>query len=545
MMTRRFRLAILLVLLIPALAAAQQFTEFNVTAGSSPWNVAYGPDGNIWWTEYQAGAIGTLAPSSGTVTEYALPSTSSQPVAIASGPDGNVWFTEEAGNAIGRITPAGVLTEFALPHSGSYPIGIVTGPDGNLWFTEFLGPRIGRITTSGAITEFALPTTSAGLEYLTVGPDGNLWFTEQNANKIGVMSTSGSLIAEYPVPTGASAPTGIAAGPDGNLWFTEYNAGKVGQISTAGAIAEFPLPGSSALPVQIAGGADGNVWFADNAGVIGSVTPAGTVTEYAIPTTGGEPNGIAADATGNLWITELAGAKIARFTIPPPCAAPAAPILTVNGVASATITAGDTYTLAWTDTLAAAGEAGQYVVKISADGGTTYSAVATVTAPTDQHPTIASDGGRTFLFTVTAEPACGASPYAVTSAPVSLTVNPPSSGCTPGDTTLCLVGGRFQVQVSWTDFQGNTGSGHVVPGASSDNSGILWYFSPANWELLVKVLDGCGINGHYWVFGAAATNVNYVITVTDTQSGLMRQYTNPLGTQAPAITDTSAFLACP
>ncbi len=117
--------------------------------------------------------------------------------------------------------------------------------------------------------------------------------------------------------------------------------------------------------------------------------------------------------------------------------------------------------------------------------------------------------------------------------------------CNSDPDTLCLAGGRFQVQAQWTDFNGNSGLGTVVPGAVSNNSGVLWFFSPDNWELLIKVLDGCGMNGHYWVFGGAATNVAYTIQVTDTQAGEVKTYTNPLGTTSPAITDTSAFGSCP
>ncbi len=119
------------------------------------------------------------------------------------------------------------------------------------------------------------------------------------------------------------------------------------------------------------------------------------------------------------------------------------------------------------------------------------------------------------------------------------------TGCTPDAITLCLNNGRFMVQVSWTDFQGNTGVGNVVPGVTSTDSGLMWFFSADNWELLLKVLNGCGVNSNYWVFGAAATNVGYTIQVTDTQTGAIRTYTNPLGTTSPAITDTAAFPSCP
>ena len=63
--------------------------------------------------------------------------------------------------------------------------------------------------------------------------------------------------------------------------------------------------------------------------------------------------------------------------------------------------------------------------------------------------------------------------------------------------------------------------------------------------MLIKVLDGCEINNHFWVFFAAATNVEYTVTVTDTESGDVQTYFNPLGNVAEAVTDTVAFATCP
>ncbi|MCP4660408.1 MAG: NAD(P)-binding protein [bacterium] len=119
-----------------------------------------------------------------------------------------------------------------------------------------------------------------------------------------------------------------------------------------------------------------------------------------------------------------------------------------------------------------------------------------------------------------------------------------ATACVPGDTTLCLSGGRFRVRVSWRDFAGTTGQARRVA-FGSDDSGLLWFFDPDNWELLVKVLDGCAVNQKYWVFAAATTNVEYTLEVTDSQSGQMKTYHNPLGTSAAAVTDTFAFATCP
>jgi len=64
--------------------------------------------------------------------------------------------------------------------------------------------------------------------------------------------------------------------------------------------------------------------------------------------------------------------------------------------------------------------------------------------------------------------------------------------------------------------------------------------------MLVKVLDACATAfNSYWVFAAATTNVEFTLTVTDTQAGKVKTYFNPLGTPAPPIQDTAAFATCP
>ncbi len=85
-----------------------------------------------------------------------------------------------------------------------------------------------------------------------------------------------------------------------------------------------------------------------------------------------------------------------------------------------------------------------------------------------------------------------------------------------------------------------TGSGHLVRAPSAD-SALFYFFSPDNWELMVKVLDGCAINGHYWVFGAASTDVGFRVDVRRRNSAQAYHFENPLGTAAKAITNIEAF----
>ena len=121
---------------------------------------------------------------------------------------------------------------------------------------------------------------------------------------------------------------------------------------------------------------------------------------------------------------------------------------------------------------------------------------------------------------------------------------PVAETCTPDSVGLCLAQERYRVDVIWRSFDGTFGSSRVVPRVSSVDSGLLWFFEADNWEMLIKVLDGCAINDHFWVFAAATTNVEYTMTVTDTATGRVRRYFNPLGRTSPAITDTTAFDTC-
>jgi hypothetical protein len=114
--------------------------------------------------------------------------------------------------------------------------------------------------------------------------------------------------------------------------------------------------------------------------------------------------------------------------------------------------------------------------------------------------------------------------------------------CVQSDTVMCLNNGRFKVTATWRDFSGNQGAGHAI--RYTADSGLFWFFQNTNMEMLVKVLNGCAANNRYWVLGAATTNVEYSLTVTDSTTGASKTYSNALGVLSPAIGDTSAF-GCP
>ena len=112
--------------------------------------------------------------------------------------------------------------------------------------------------------------------------------------------------------------------------------------------------------------------------------------------------------------------------------------------------------------------------------------------------------------------------------------------CLTSATALCLGGSRFKAEVTWLTSAGQSGAGQAV--AITSDTGYFWFFSSANVEMVLKVVDGRGFNSRFWVFAAGLTNVNVVITVTDTLTGAVKIYTNPLNTAFVPIQDTSAFL---
>lgn len=63
--------------------------------------------------------------------------------------------------------------------------------------------------------------------------------------------------------------------------------------------------------------------------------------------------------------------------------------------------------------------------------------------------------------------------------------------------------------------------------ALSEESGYFTFFTPSNVELTIKILDGRGINGHYWVFIASMTDQPFVITVLQNRDDCLLLPTDP------------------
>lgn len=123
-----------------------------------------------------------------------------------------------------------------------------------------------------------------------------------------------------------------------------------------------------------------------------------------------------------------------------------------------------------------------------------------------------------------------------------------AASCVPSSTDLCLLDGRFTARLSWNDGSGEKHAFVAAPrtdGADSA-SGLFFYYAEdaSNWEILVKMIDGCRTNDHFWVLVAGSTGFGWTLEVTDEATGVVRSFTHPLDGQASGLEDFEAFATC-
>ena len=130
---------------IARVTPAGVMTEFATPSPSGmPLAIVAGPDGRIWFGEdgglgHRVGRID----SNGAIIVF--PVSNGLIGGMASGPGGQIWLTETAG-VLGSIVPStGAVTEIALP-PGSDPWSIVAGPGNTLWMAEENANKIVRFS---------------------------------------------------------------------------------------------------------------------------------------------------------------------------------------------------------------------------------------------------------------------------------------------------------------------------------------------------------------------------------------------------------------
>lgn len=243
------------------------------------------------------------------------------PFGVVRGPDGAVWFCEYNGQRIRRIAPDGTLSTIAGTGAKGYsgdggpafeatfnlPHELRFDADGNLFITDMANHAIRRIDAkTHVITTFAGnhkrgysgdggPATEASLNSphsLQFGPDGFLYICDIGNNvirrvelKTGLISTFAGTGKPGPTPDGSpivgtplTAPRSLDFDREGNLWLATREGNQV-----------FKFDLKAGVIHHIAG--TGEAGFTGNGGPAKLAKMSG-------------PKGIALDREGNVWLSD-------------------------------------------------------------------------------------------------------------------------------------------------------------------------------------------------------------------------------------------------
>lgn len=299
-------------------------------------------NGNVWFPELNAPGIGVINPVTGKEREFLLPLASRQaglgPTFIEIDSLGNIWFNEvdfsdATGGKLGRLNPSsGVITEWAVPTVGAELEEIALDHEGNLWFDEqgniSLNPspnKVGKLDPHHqTITEYTSPTPNSRPAGILVASDDTIWFSEHATDKIAHLFPDravGVTTSVTPVQTSTSPSSTFqssAPGAPTNPTTTSVTTTTTkSSLTTSVGIVEYNLPhtGSLSNTEDMRFDRQRNLFFENDATrQIGELVlndsnnkgGAVTLRTWGIPQSVGFFN-IEFDSQGNLWISDTAG----------------------------------------------------------------------------------------------------------------------------------------------------------------------------------------------------------------------------------------------
>lgn len=287
--------------------------EYPVPAGLHPHDVAPAPDGTVWYTAQNGGALGRLDPATGD-THQILLGAGSAPHGVIVGPDGAAWVTDGGLNAIVRVDPdTEAVTVFPLPAGSNYANLNTAAFDGNgiLWFTGQSG-IYGRLDpATGVIDVFDAPR-GRGPYGITSTPDGGIYYASLAGSYVGQIDITSGEVTILEPPTPNQGARRVWSDSQGRVWVSEWNSGNVSVYDPAQETWQtWRLPGADPRPYAVYVDENDIVWLSDfGANALVSFDPATEqFTTFPLPSPSGEVRQILG-RPGEVWGAESGASKL-------------------------------------------------------------------------------------------------------------------------------------------------------------------------------------------------------------------------------------------
>jgi streptogramin lyase len=206
---------------------------------TAPNDLVLDQQGNVWFTEMNADAIGELHIKTGQFTHYPISSPRTiqvlNPYGITVDLQGDIWFTETSSNHLWRLDPKTGASRYYTSSNGSEPLmEVASDSHGNIWATSFgSGLLLKFEPASGRFLSYIAPnngTNAGGLYGLAIATDDEVWVTITSGNSIARFDSRAEQFLYYQIPTGASMPFGLAVTTEHMVWFTEPGANQLGSL---------------------------------------------------------------------------------------------------------------------------------------------------------------------------------------------------------------------------------------------------------------------------------------------------------------------------
>jgi virginiamycin B lyase len=172
----------------PETARFARFVE-----GEYAYDVKPDKNGDAWFTSPLANKIGKVDGKTLKVSQWIPPTRDAHPRRMEIGPDGMIYFGEYQGGKMGRFDPkTQTFKEFPLPGPDPSPYALGFDADGFLWYDSHNMGEIARFDPrTGNVIEYPFPHTEPAMREFFRDAQGRMWYGTAPNNKVGYFYLAG------------------------------------------------------------------------------------------------------------------------------------------------------------------------------------------------------------------------------------------------------------------------------------------------------------------------------------------------------------------